>query len=131
VWPLSLLAFRATAQALAFPRESRESGGGAEEFQNNESQSSLLRHIFRKHVKPKKQHEIRKLGAVRGANAAIAPVLVSVNSVFSSVVFCVFQLVKELCDQTDCSSVVDVGSGQVSSDLITITLFLVCLFSNI
>ncbi|XP_034001756.1 protein RRNAD1 isoform X1 [Trematomus bernacchii] len=84
VWPLSLLAFRATAQALAFPRESRESGGGAEEFQNNESQSSLLRHIFRKHVKPKKQHEIRKLGA----------------------------LVKELCDQTDCSSVVDVGSGQ-------------------
>ncbi|KAF3839139.1 hypothetical protein F7725_017856 [Dissostichus mawsoni] len=57
---------------------------GAEEFQNNESQSSLLRHIFRKHVKPKKQHEIRKLGA----------------------------LVKELCDQTDCSSVVDVGSGQ-------------------
>ncbi|KAK5921592.1 hypothetical protein CgunFtcFv8_018946 [Champsocephalus gunnari] len=85
VWPLSLLAFRATAQALAFPRESREGGGGgAEEFQNNESQSSLLRHIFRKHVKPKKQHEIRKLGA----------------------------LVKELCDQTDCSSVVDVGSGQ-------------------
>ncbi|XP_071062116.1 methyltransferase-like protein 25B isoform X2 [Pseudochaenichthys georgianus] len=84
VWPLSLLAFRATAQALAFPRESREGGGGAEEFQYNESQSSLLRHIFRKHVKPKKQHEIRKLGA----------------------------LVKELCDQTDCSSVVDVGSGQ-------------------
>ncbi|KAF3839131.1 hypothetical protein F7725_017848 [Dissostichus mawsoni] len=65
-------------------QKSRESGGGAEEFQNNESQSSLLRHIFRKHVKPKKQHEIRKLGA----------------------------LVKELCDQTDCSSVVDVGSGQ-------------------
>ncbi|KAK5861690.1 hypothetical protein PBY51_017147 [Eleginops maclovinus] len=90
VWPLSLLAFRASAQALAFPRESRRGGGGAagsgkpEEFLKNESQSSLLRHIFRKHVKPKKQHEIRKLGA----------------------------LVKQLCDHTDCSSVVDVGSGQ-------------------
>uniref|UniRef100_A0A674NRI0 Methyltransferase like 25B n=1 Tax=Takifugu rubripes TaxID=31033 RepID=A0A674NRI0_TAKRU len=33
-----------------------------EEFQENQSQSSMLCHIFRKHVKPKKQHEIRKLG---------------------------------------------------------------------
>ncbi|KAG7221172.1 hypothetical protein INR49_017491 [Caranx melampygus] len=55
-----------------------------EEFQENQSQSSLLGHIFRKHVKPKKQHEIRKLGL----------------------------LVKQLCDQTDCNRVVDVGSGQ-------------------
>ncbi|XP_049438731.1 protein RRNAD1 [Epinephelus fuscoguttatus] len=90
VWPLSLLAFRATAHALAFPREcGREQGRTAssvkpEEFQENQSQSSLLGHIFRKHVKPKKQHEIRKLG----------------------------MLVKRLCEQTDCSSVVDVGSGQ-------------------
>lgn len=36
-----------------------------EEFLENQSQSSLLCHIFRKHVKPKKQHEIRKLGMVR------------------------------------------------------------------
>ncbi|XP_032367304.1 methyltransferase-like protein 25B [Etheostoma spectabile] len=92
VWPLSLLAFRATAHALAFPRERCGAGGrgGAagsekpEEFLHNQSQSALLGHAFRKHVKPKKQHEIRKLG----------------------------QLVKQLCDQTDCSSVVDVGSGQ-------------------
>uniref|UniRef100_A0A3P8RWW8 Methyltransferase like 25B n=1 Tax=Amphiprion percula TaxID=161767 RepID=A0A3P8RWW8_AMPPE len=90
VWPLSLLAFRATAHALAFPRECRhEQGRGAssmkpKEFQENQSQSSLLGHIFRKHVKPKKQHEIRKLG----------------------------MLVKQLCDQTDCNRVVDVGSGQ-------------------
>ncbi|XP_008292096.1 methyltransferase-like protein 25B [Stegastes partitus] len=90
VWPLSLLAFRATAHALAFPRESiHEQGRVAglvkpEEFQENQSQSSLLGHIFRKHVKPKKQHEIRKLG----------------------------MLVKQLCDQTECSRVVDVGSGQ-------------------
>ncbi|KAM9353053.1 methyltransferase-like protein 25B [Symphorus nematophorus] len=90
VWPLSLLAFRATAHALAFPRECRRERGRVaslvkpEEFQENQSQSSLLGHIFRKHVKPKKQHEIRKLG----------------------------MLVKQLCDQTDCSRVVDVGSGQ-------------------
>ncbi|KAI3361383.1 hypothetical protein L3Q82_012938 [Scortum barcoo] len=90
VWPLSLLAFRATAHALAFPRECWQERGRAagsakpEEFLENQSQSSLLGHIFRKHVKPKKQHEIRKLG----------------------------MLVKQLCEQTDCSSVVDVGSGQ-------------------
>ncbi|XP_071325548.1 methyltransferase-like protein 25B isoform X2 [Trachinotus anak] len=90
VWPLSLLAFRATAHALAFPRECRREQGRVpgsvkpEEFQENQSQSSLLGHIFRKHVKPKKQHEIRKLGV----------------------------LVKQLCDQTDCNRVVDVGSGQ-------------------
>lgn len=70
MWPLSLLAFRATAHALAFPRESRCDRGRVsdsakpEEFVENQSQSSLLGHIFRKHVKPKKQHEIRKLGKV-------------------------------------------------------------------
>ncbi|XP_013880021.1 LOW QUALITY PROTEIN: methyltransferase-like protein 25B [Austrofundulus limnaeus] len=90
VWPLSLLAFRATSHALAFPREGRRDGGRVsdlvkpEEFMENRSQSSLLGHIFRKHVKPKKQHEIRKLG----------------------------MLVKQLCDQTSCRRVVDVGSGQ-------------------
>ncbi|KAM4567979.1 methyltransferase-like protein 25B isoform 2-T2 [Fundulus diaphanus] len=90
VWPLSLLAFRATAHALAFPRECRPDRGRVagsqrpDEFLENQSQSSLLGHIFRKHVKPKKQHEIRKLGT----------------------------LVKQLCDQTGCRRVVDVGSGQ-------------------
>lgn len=68
VWPLSLLAFRTTAHRLAFPRELQQDRGARkpEEFQENQSQSSMLRHIFRKHVKPKKQHEIRKLGVVRG-----------------------------------------------------------------
>uniref|UniRef100_A0A1A8J7Z9 Ribosomal RNA adenine dimethylase domain containing 1 n=1 Tax=Nothobranchius kuhntae TaxID=321403 RepID=A0A1A8J7Z9_NOTKU len=90
VWPLSLLAFRATAHALTFPREPRCDRGSVaepkkpEEFLENHSQSSLLGHIFRKHVKPKKQHEIRKLG----------------------------MLVKQLCEQTGCRRVVDVGSGQ-------------------
>ncbi|KAJ7985561.1 hypothetical protein DPEC_G00353360 [Dallia pectoralis] len=90
VWPLSLLSFRATAHALAFPRapkrKQRNDVGTVkpEEFLENQSQSSLLGHIFRKHVKPKKQHEIQRLGT----------------------------LVKQLCDLTDCNSVVDVGSGQ-------------------
>ncbi|KAM3614130.1 uncharacterized protein V6R79_010569 [Siganus canaliculatus] len=81
---------RATAHALAFPRDSRREQERPvdslkpEEFQKNRSQSSLLGHIFRKHVKPKKQHEIRRLGT----------------------------LVKALCEQTRCSRVVDVGSGQ-------------------
>ncbi|KAM8870330.1 methyltransferase-like protein 25B isoform 2-T2 [Spinachia spinachia] len=86
-WPLSLLAFRAAAHALAFPRGPRLQRGGSarpDEFLGNGSQSALLGHIFRKHVKPKKQHEIRRLGS----------------------------LVKQVCDQTDCNSVVDVGSGQ-------------------
>lgn len=90
VWPLSLLAFRATAHTLAFPRACRPDRGTVagsvkpDEFLENQSQSSLLGHIFRKHVKPKKQHEIRKLGV----------------------------LVKQLCDRTGCRRVVDVGSGQ-------------------
>ncbi|XP_077454889.1 methyltransferase-like protein 25B isoform X2 [Stigmatopora argus] len=90
VWPLSLLAFRATAHSLAFPRsfpKSPAGNGGAAEptgFQENQNQSSLLAHAFRKHVKPKKQHEIRELG----------------------------MLVKQLCEQSECNQVVDVGSGQ-------------------
>uniref|UniRef100_A0A8C9W0M7 Methyltransferase like 25B n=1 Tax=Scleropages formosus TaxID=113540 RepID=A0A8C9W0M7_SCLFO len=90
VWPLSLLAFRTSAHILAFSRRPQDQGAQdagslrPEEFHKNNSQSSLLGHIFRKHVKPKKQHEIRKLGA----------------------------LVKTLCDKTCCKTVVDVGSGQ-------------------
>ncbi|XP_058863520.1 methyltransferase-like protein 25B isoform X1 [Acipenser ruthenus] len=90
VWPLSLLAFKATARALAFPRMPRggaaqETGSGkSKEFWENSCRSSTLKHVFRKHVKPKKQHEVRKLGA----------------------------LVKRMCDLTSCQNVVDVGSGQ-------------------
>ncbi|XP_058862203.1 methyltransferase-like protein 25B isoform X2 [Acipenser ruthenus] len=90
VWPLSLLAFKAAARALAFPRMPRggaaqETGSGkSKEFWENSCRSSTLKHVFRKHVKPKKQHEVRKLGA----------------------------LVKRMCDLTSCQNVVDVGSGQ-------------------
>ncbi|XP_041098944.1 protein RRNAD1 isoform X2 [Polyodon spathula] len=90
VWPLSLLSFKASARALAFPRTPRgraaqEMGSGEQaEFWENSRRSSALKHAFRKHVKPKKQHEVRQLGA----------------------------LVKRMCDLTSCRNVVDVGSGQ-------------------
>ncbi|XP_061675599.1 protein RRNAD1 [Syngnathoides biaculeatus] len=90
VWPLSLLAFRTAAHSLAFPRSSRRRRAGHDspakpaEFRTNRNQSSLLTHGFRKHVKPKKQHEIRQLGT----------------------------LVKQLCKRTGCYRVIDVGSGQ-------------------
>ncbi|CAI5798642.1 protein RRNAD1 isoform X1 [Podarcis lilfordi] len=90
VWPLSLLAFKASAHTLAFPRrpsgwagKSKEAGR-PEEFRDNQCQSSRLPPLFRKHVKPKKQHEIRRLG----------------------------QMVKRLSELTGCRQVVDVGAGQ-------------------
>uniref|UniRef100_A0A8C4QUK6 Ribosomal RNA adenine dimethylase domain containing 1 n=1 Tax=Eptatretus burgeri TaxID=7764 RepID=A0A8C4QUK6_EPTBU len=82
VWPLSLLAFKATSAALTLPRW--PASGDSLEFNGDGSQSRLLGHVFRKHVKPKKQHEIRRLG----------------------------QLVKDLCNDLGCTEVVDVGSGQ-------------------
>ncbi|CAM4707623.1 unnamed protein product [Caretta caretta] len=89
VWPLSLLAFKATAHTLAFSRTPRGRGGMSatgrpEEFRENRCQSAKLNPLFRKHVKPKKQHEIRQLGKV----------------------------VKKLSEITRCDQVVDIGSGQ-------------------
>ncbi|XP_032647988.1 methyltransferase-like protein 25B [Chelonoidis abingdonii] len=89
VWPLSLLAFKATAHTLAFSRTPRGRGGTSangrpEEFRENRCQSSKLNPLFRKHVKPKKQHEIWQLGKV----------------------------VKKLSEITRCDQVVDIGSGQ-------------------
>ncbi|XP_053225977.1 methyltransferase-like protein 25B isoform X2 [Podarcis raffonei] len=90
VWPLSLLAFKASADTLAFPRRASgwasksKEAGRPEEFRENQCQSSRLPPLFRKHVKPKKQHEIRRLG----------------------------QMVKRLSELTGCRQVVDVGAGQ-------------------
>ncbi|XP_075186777.1 methyltransferase-like protein 25B isoform X2 [Anomaloglossus baeobatrachus] len=89
VWPLSLLALKVTAQTLSFQRTPHPDADSAHkkrpaEFQSNQCQSSLLDPLFRKHVKPKKQHEIRRLG----------------------------KLVKKLSDVTGCDRVVDLGSGQ-------------------
>ncbi|XP_039723197.1 methyltransferase-like protein 25B isoform X3 [Pteropus medius] len=82
VWPLTLLALKSTASALAFTRT--PGFQTPSEFLENPSQSSRLTAPFRKHVRPKKQHEIRRLG----------------------------ELVKKLSDLTGCTQVVDVGSGQ-------------------
>ncbi|XP_077012611.1 methyltransferase-like protein 25B isoform X3 [Tamandua tetradactyla] len=82
VWPLTLLALKSTAFALAFTRT--PGFQTPSEFLENPSQSSRLTAPFRKHVRPKKQHEIRRLG----------------------------ELVKKLSDLTGCTQVVDVGSGQ-------------------
>ncbi|XP_054418867.1 methyltransferase-like protein 25B isoform X4 [Pteronotus mesoamericanus] len=82
VWPLTLLALKSTAYALAFTRT--PGFQTPSEFLENPSQSSRLTAPFRKHVRPKKQHEIRRMG----------------------------QLVKKLSNLTGCTQVVDVGSGQ-------------------
>uniref|UniRef100_A0A2I3RRF6 Methyltransferase like 25B n=1 Tax=Pan troglodytes TaxID=9598 RepID=A0A2I3RRF6_PANTR len=82
MWPLTLLALKSTACALAFTRT--PGFQTPSEFLENPSQSSRLTAPFRKHVRPKKQHEIRRLG----------------------------ELVKKLSDFTGCTQVVDVGSGQ-------------------
>ncbi|KAM4690092.1 methyltransferase-like protein 25B isoform 3-T4 [Rhinophrynus dorsalis] len=96
VWPLSLLALKACAHSMAFPRTPHHENGSTnqkrpEEFLENHCQSSLLDPLFRKHVKPKKQHEIRQLGT----------------------------LVKKLSDVTGCDLVVDIGSGQSDASMIS------------
>ncbi|NXY65364.1 RRNAD protein, partial [Callaeas wilsoni] len=77
-WPLSLLAFAAAARALAFPR------GCPEGSLRPPCQSSHLHPLLRRHVKPKKQHEIQRLG----------------------------QLLQRLSQATGCERVVDIGAGQ-------------------
>ncbi|XP_064257545.1 methyltransferase-like protein 25B [Passer domesticus] len=76
-WPLSLLAFAAAARALAFPR-------GCPCPPCPPCQSSGLHPLLRRHVKPKKQHEIQRLG----------------------------KLLRRLSRATGCQRVVDVGAGQ-------------------
>ncbi|XP_065713862.1 methyltransferase-like protein 25B [Patagioenas fasciata] len=77
-WPLSLLAFAAAARTLAFPR------GHPGTAPRPPCQSPRLHPLLRRHVKPKKQHEIRRLG----------------------------KLLQRLSQATGCDRVVDVGAGQ-------------------
>ncbi|NXD30876.1 RRNAD protein, partial [Spelaeornis formosus] len=77
-WPLSLLAFAAAARALAFPR-GRPAGSP-----RPPCQSCHLHPLLRRHVKPKKQHEIQRLG----------------------------KLLQRLSQATGCERVVDIGAGQ-------------------
>ncbi|XP_063276503.1 methyltransferase-like protein 25B isoform X1 [Prinia subflava] len=77
-WPLSLLAFAAAARALAFPR------GCPGRSPRPPCQSCHLHPLLRRHVKPKKQHEIQRLG----------------------------KLLQRLSRATGCQRVVDIGAGQ-------------------
>lgn len=78
VWPLSLLAFSAAVHALSFPR------GQVGCTPRPPCQSPHLHPLLRRHVKPKKQHEIWRLGKV----------------------------LQQLSKATGCDRVVDVGAGQ-------------------
>lgn len=88
VWPLSLLAYRASIQALSLSRNPLEcelpiselksdsnsaeasTTRAGEEMEDDESkevkdgQCMMLEHCYRRHVKPKKQHEILVLAKV-------------------------------------------------------------------
>ncbi|XP_013363660.1 PREDICTED: protein RRNAD1 isoform X3 [Chinchilla lanigera] len=125
VWPLTLLALKSTAYALTFTRT--PSFQTPSEFLENPSQSSRLTAPFRKHVRPKKQHEIRRLGetfvslvapSVHLPPPSLAPVLSwmfapGMKSQWPRDPYSLlFQLVKKLSNLTGCTQVVDVGSGQ-------------------
>uniref|UniRef100_A0A8V5GFI8 Uncharacterized protein n=1 Tax=Melopsittacus undulatus TaxID=13146 RepID=A0A8V5GFI8_MELUD len=78
LWPLSLLAFAAASRALSFPR------GRPGAAPRPPCHSRRLHPLLRRHVKPKKQHEIRRLG----------------------------KLLQRLSQATGCTRMVDVGAGQ-------------------
>ncbi|NWX63527.1 RRNAD protein, partial [Promerops cafer] len=101
-WPLSLLAFAAAARALAFPRGCP---GGSP---RPPCQSSRLHPLLRRHVKPKKQHEIQRLGKVGAPPNALRPPSAPrpPNSAPSP------QLLQRLSQATGCERVVDIGAGQ-------------------
>ncbi|NXD44914.1 RRNAD protein, partial [Copsychus sechellarum] len=101
-WPLSLLAFAAAARALAFPRGCR---GGSP---RPPCQSSHLHPLLRRHVKPKKQHEIQRLSEVGAAPNALRPPSSAQppDSPPSP------QLLQRLSQATGCERVVDIGAGQ-------------------
>ncbi|XP_066930345.1 methyltransferase-like protein 25B isoform X1 [Clytia hemisphaerica] len=77
VWPLSLLSFIATCHGLSLNRQQKE------EFKNPTKLPKEIADVFKKHIKPKKRHEL-----------AILP-----------------DLVNHVCERTKVKNVVDVGSG--------------------
>ena len=63
VYPLSLLSFAAAAQAVALPRMPHlQQTHGSDH--RGQCQVEGVEHLFRRHVKPKKQHEIKCLAEV-------------------------------------------------------------------
>jgi len=75
VWPLSLLSFVSSCHALSLNREQVKS------YSNNETKE--LSNVFRKHIKPKKRHEL-----------SILP-----------------EVIHDVCERTGTRHIVDVGSG--------------------
>ncbi|KAK8380411.1 hypothetical protein O3P69_016767 [Scylla paramamosain] len=100
-WPLSLLAFRAASHALSLPRKavssvnpllhylSQQVQTGSIKLNKPEyheispaGQHKLLQHVFRRHLKPKKQHEVARLAIVAAqvARCVCDGVMVDVGS---------------------------------------------------
>ncbi|NXV07305.1 RRNAD protein, partial [Cettia cetti] len=102
-WPLSLLAFAAAARALAFPRGYL---GGSP---RPPCQSSHLHPLLRRHVKPKKQHEIQRLGKVGALPNPLRPP----NSPQLPNSSPHPQLLQRLSQATGSKHVMDIGAGQV------------------
>lgn len=67
VFPLSLLAFIATSQCLSLSDKTGSGSGYRNENGADDQLSQVpgIHHMFRKHVNPKKQHEIKQLGKVK------------------------------------------------------------------
>ncbi|CAH1796688.1 unnamed protein product [Owenia fusiformis] len=101
IWPLSLLSFKAATQCYSLPRTPIKTESLFNNSQTNDpnglskndkeekgailnGQYLKLEHSFRRHVKPKKQHEIHRLS----------------------------KLIHNICKSVDCDNVVDVGAGQ-------------------
>ncbi|XP_077966992.1 methyltransferase-like protein 25B [Styela clava] len=84
VLPLSLIAFKACCLKLSLSRSYNTEQDTGEFCHSNPSQNKLLKHIFRKHVNPKKQHEIRKLS----------------------------KIITDVASKAKVSKVADIGSGQ-------------------
>ncbi|NWW81548.1 RRNAD protein, partial [Climacteris rufus] len=108
-WPLSLLAFAAAARALAFPR------GCPGASSRPPCQSSHLHPLLRRHVKPKKQHEIWCLGKVSAPPVLQCPQFPRCDPSFpqTSNSPLSLQLLRRLSQATGCEHVVDIGAGQV------------------
>ncbi|XP_006821494.1 methyltransferase-like protein 25B [Saccoglossus kowalevskii] len=85
VWPLSLLAYRSAAHALALSRTPRDTDDEIQHvLKKTKPCYEPLPHHYRRHVKPKKQYEISRLA----------------------------KLIYGVSEQVLCKNLVDVGSGQ-------------------
>lgn len=82
VLPLSLLAFVVSCEMLSYPSVPANDDDRLDS--SNQSQIPQIDHMFRRHVNPKKQHEIKQLG----------------------------KLINEICERTGCRNIIDMGCGQ-------------------